>query len=141
MKETVYNVKTNGKSLCIYIYIYILLGSRRLPTTPRIRRPRCRSGRSATPRTGRGRRASRICFVRMQYCVDLTYYLCFLPSLKQHTTKQNNTNTIMLGTLKHRHTQPSSAAAETTTVARTRAMRTGNNNITQIVIVSDQHRI
>ena len=39
-------------------------------------------------------------------------------------------DTIMLGTLKHRRTQPRSAAAETTTVARTRAMRTGKQNTT-----------
>ena len=37
-------------------------------------------------------------------------------------------DTIMLGTLKHRRTQLRSAAAETTTVARTRAMRTEKTN-------------
>ena len=54
-------------------------------------------------------------------------------------------NTIMLGTLKHRRTQPCSAAAETTTVARTRAMRTGKRNVKSIpptlLAVSVYHHI
>ena len=42
---------------------------------------------------------------------------------------------IMLGTLKHRRTQPRSAAAETTTVARTRAMRTGTNVYMYLIVI------